>query len=238
MAIGTAETVNDYRACAGSRPGGRCNYGELMEFMRSARERTPWTDANHAVYKDNGRLNEVETAKKCYQKYQERGRFMNFPANKAMKGNVWEWNDYIMKLGDRVNFVHQKKNHLAPEGVFEEFDRVRDDINKARAGDHGDHLIEAARGRMRMPVYTKSLGNNPATNEQWRTVDWAETANKGRAAGFDAAAEIRTFLNGFYRNPTPTADDNAAARHFHVFRSYKYTNDRAVSCGGRGMQKV
>jgi hypothetical protein len=84
-------------------------------------------------------------------------------------------------------------------------------------------------------IYTHDLGKNPATGEAWSTVNWAETANKKRLEGMnDIGTRIRNFLNEFYRG----ANSRSAAQHFQVFKSYKYQNDRAVSCGRRGMQQL
>jgi hypothetical protein len=115
--------------------------------------------------------------------------------------------------------------------LFKDFDNTRDNINIARAGDHGPFLIEEANERVG-GIYTQDLGRNPATNENWMTVDWAKTANMARLNGDNViAGRIRAFLDVFYGG-------GAARQHYMVFRSYKYTNNRAVSCGRRGMQHV
>lgn len=144
-----------------------------------------------------------------------------------------DWSPYESNPnGCKVDFIYRKQNSNKNHMLFEQFDNTRDKINIARTGDHGDHLIEEAREHMKGVVYTKSIGKNPATNEDWRTVDWAETARRGRANGDNVAANIRDFRRAFY------GPGSAALHHLQVIRSYKYTNDRAVSCGRRGMQRV
>jgi hypothetical protein len=69
---------NDYIECTGSRPGGRCTFDELQDFMRPANERQAWAAGANGA---NGRIDPVRTAVNCYNRYQARGGVVpNFPA--------------------------------------------------------------------------------------------------------------------------------------------------------------
>lgn len=102
-----------------------------------------------------------------------------------------------------------------------------------RAGDHGIHLVPAARASDVNNIVVQDLGINRATGERMETVDWAKTANQARANGdHDVTNRIQTFNKNFYH--TPGDDESRRARqHLQVFRSYKYIEDRARSCGRR-----
>ncbi|KAF2730200.1 hypothetical protein EJ04DRAFT_555577 [Polyplosphaeria fusca] len=216
---------DDWSECKGSRTDGRCTFDELMHFMEPGNKANTW---NAGVYQPNGRIDAEKTAVKCYQRYQARkSPVKNFPPWKAIKGNVHEFNDYIRKVSDRVDFVYRKQIDSSNNDLFKDFDGTRDKINKARAGDHGKHLIDAARKAVGL-IYVQDLGKDPTTGEDMETVDWAKTAQNGDK---DIRSRIRNFLNGFYSN-------KAAREHLAVFKSYKYGNDRAVTCGRRGMQHI
>lgn len=176
------------------------------------------------------RLDGERTAVRCYEIYKSRQTNPhNFAPYKAMKGNTWEYNDYIQKLSNKVNDAYRKKQNDGNRHLWEDFDSTRERIDVARAGDHGPYLIAAAQKNLGgiNSIYVQSLGNHPAEPEvHWTTVNWAETADRARAIGVDDVhGRIRDFLNGFYRE-----DSDAARQHLQVFRSYKRVHDRTVSC--------
>lgn len=221
-----------YEACRGSRPDRRCTFDELMVHLGRAPQPRGWSATDPAT----GRLDTRQTAVNCYNIFQGRGRPVpNFPAYKAMKGNVWEYNDYILKLSTKVNDAFMKKKTDVNRYLWEDFDDTREKINVARAGDHGPHLIPAARANLNgITIHTQNLGNNPATGALWETVDWARTANDARANGVaDAQTRIRDFLDDFYRGTANTQSARQARQHFQVFRTYKRVQDRTISCRKR-----
>ncbi|USP75517.1 hypothetical protein yc1106_02791 [Curvularia clavata] len=220
---------NQYETCTGSRPNNRCTFDELQDFMKPKKEKSSW--AGTAVYQSNGKIDMEKTAVKCYQRYIGR-KMPNFPAYKAMSGNVHEYNDYLRKLGNRVDYVFRQQTDNSNRPLFDDFDGTRDEINKVRAGDHGIHLVPAAKASNVNNVVVKDLGKNPATGETMEAVDWAKTANNARANGDNGVtARISAFTNSFYH--APGKDAASARQHLQVFRSYKYMEDRAKKCGRR-----
>jgi hypothetical protein len=165
-----------------------------------------------------------------------------------MKGDVWEFNDYIRKVGDRVsvsiltklyhglniclqvNFIYRKQSSSANNVYFEEFDDNRERISVARTGDHGGELLkEVNKGTTGLgaSVYSKAVGRDPTNGNTWQTVDWPETIRRLKANGYkDAEDRVRRWLQNFYRR-------TIARQHIVVFRSYKYVANRAKTCGRR-----
>jgi len=215
----------DWTPCKGRQAGGRCSFDELMFWLGKAPSRDGWADPS------TGRLNIEDTAKKCVSKFTSQpggGRAVpNPPPQKVMK-NTWEYNDYITKIGQKVNDAWKDKKTDANKYLWEDFDSTREKITVARAGDHGPFLIAGANAKLgaTMTIHTQDLGINPATGEKWETVDWKETANQARASGVaDAHTRIKNFLNDWYRG----SNTNAKA-HYQVIKSYKRVADRTASC--------
>ena len=101
-----------------------------------------------------------------------------------------------------------------------------------RAGDHGNHLVDAAKASNVNNIVVKDFGTSKATSEKMEAVDWAKTANNARAKGDnDVTARIRAFANNFYHAAGKEAA--SARQHLQVFRSCKYMEDRAKKCGRR-----
>lgn len=147
-------------------------------------------------------------------------------------GNVHEYNDYVLRLANKINDTYRRKKTAANAHLWADFDGTRDKINDARTADHVGFLLLAAanpNGRLGMGVYVKDLGRNPATGEAWMAADWAETAKRAAAEGVtDPKGKIRNFLDWFYRG---TDDRNREARkHHRVLRTYKRVYDRTISC--------
>ncbi|EOA86489.1 uncharacterized protein SETTUDRAFT_30824 [Exserohilum turcica Et28A] len=156
-----------------------------------------------------------------------------------MSGNVHKYNDYLKKLGNRlpterfkVDFVFRQQTGDTSRHLFDDFDGTRDEINKVRAGDHGNHLVDAAKASNVNNIVVKDFGTSKATSEKMEAVDWAKTANNARAKGDnDVTARIRAFANNFYHAAGKEAA--SARQHLQVFRSCKYMEDRAKKCGRR-----
>ncbi|CAG5149964.1 uncharacterized protein ALTATR162_LOCUS2503 [Alternaria atra] len=149
-----------------------------------------------------------------------------------MSGNVHEYNDYLRKLGNRVDYVFRQQTGDTNRHLFDDFDGTRDEINRVRAGDHGIHLVPAAKASSVNNIVVKDLGTNKATGDQMESVDWAKTANEARSRGDnDVTNRIRAFTNSFYHAAGPGSA--SARQHLQVFRSYKYMEDRAKKCGRR-----
>lgn len=143
-----------------------------------------------------------------------------------MKGNVHEYNDYIIKLSDKVNKAYAEHGTDTNRYLWNDFDDTRGKINVARVGDHGPFLLANARANAGLTIYEQSLGHHPATGQEWKSVDWAKTANEARAARVDdVQGKIKTYLDSFYRGT-----NRGASEHHVVLRSYKRMYDRAMSC--------
>jgi hypothetical protein len=82
-------------------------------------------------------------------------------------GNVWVFNDYIIKLSTKVNDVFWKKKTDATRYLWEDFDGTRERIDVARTGDHGPHLIDAARRDLGGITIHTELGQQSGN---WRRV--------------------------------------------------------------------
>lgn len=219
-----------------ARDGGRCNFDELMFHLGKAPQRTGWS-----IHDKTGRLDAERTAANCYKIFAGQPGMKpgnpvpNYQPYTAMK-NVWEYNDYILKISQKVNDAWQTKKNDYNKHLWENFDSTREKISVARAGDHGPYLINAARTSLggTMTIRTQNLGSNPTTGDSWKTVDWKETAKEAKAKGVaDADTRIRDFLNDWYRGTQNDDDHRNARSHHQVIRSYKRVADRTLSCRKR-----
>ncbi|KAK3296433.1 uncharacterized protein B0H64DRAFT_374518 [Chaetomium fimeti] len=119
-------------------------------------------------------------------------------------------------------------------GALAKNDRVGEFDLVIRADIHGIILIKNANPRLgrEMTVYKQDLGKNPATGDEWYTVDWGETAKQAEASGVPRAKrKIKDFISKFYG-----ADDTeakAAREHYQVIKSYKRVADTSVKCRAR-----
>ncbi|KAI2471449.1 hypothetical protein F4781DRAFT_111731 [Annulohypoxylon bovei var. microspora] len=225
------KTCNKWNACAPKRNSGRtrCNFDELMVFLGKAPTQTGWT-----VNDSDGKLDPVETAKKCYTLFTthpgKNPKVPNFPPYVAVK-DTWEFNDYIKRVTDTVNNTYKNKGGSDNRGLWDRYDTTLAKVSEARSGDHGPYLIEAAKAKLgsKMDIQIQKLGpdgKNPATGEAWETVDWRETVSQAKAKGVpDVDKEIRGFLDDFYGANKKTARD-----HLEVIRSYKRATDRNLKC--------
>ncbi|KAH6627471.1 hypothetical protein F5144DRAFT_603732 [Chaetomium tenue] len=122
-----------------------------------------------------------------------------------MVGDTHEWNDYVTKLGEKVNDTCKTKKTKDNEHLWEAFDSTSE---KTLGGT--------------MTIYQQDLGKNPVTGEMWKTVDWKETAVKAKAKGvMDAEKKIQDFLSLFYLG-------ELARKHYQVIHSYEQVADASV----------
>ncbi|KAF2119737.1 hypothetical protein BDV96DRAFT_352002 [Lophiotrema nucula] len=222
---------NDYEACRGTRPNNRCTFDELCFFLGKAPQRRGWS----AIDPVTNRLDVRQSAINCYNLHNG-GRIYNFPPFKAMKGNVYEYNDYILRLSNKVNEAYWTKKTNTNRYLWDDWDSTLSRIVEARAGDHGEYLIAAARGNLGggIQIHIQNMGNNPTTGARWETVDWAATVQNAQPVDPQAnvPSYVRAFLDNFYHGPDGDDDDgnDAAREHHQVNRSYKRVTDRTVSC--------
>ncbi|KAF1979458.1 hypothetical protein BU23DRAFT_548686 [Bimuria novae-zelandiae CBS 107.79] len=115
----------------------RCNYGEFIYSLGNAPNQKDW-----GVFWDDGSINVEATAKRCYEKYPK--AVPNFRPHAAMKGDVYEWNDYLKTMGEHVDKTYRDLPEDKRTDVnldrFRYFDEVLDDIITARVRDHGPYL--------------------------------------------------------------------------------------------------
>lgn len=119
----------------------------------------------------------------------------------------------------------------ANKSLWDDWDSTKEFIDRARAGDHGPHLIKGANTGLgaSMAVHTQDLGNNPFNGDKWETVDWAKTANEAKTAGVpDVDGKINGFLADWYRGNDQKF--KSAREHYQVFKSYKRVSDMKTSC--------
>ena len=222
-----------YQACRPARGANRrCTYAELMIHLGRTPSRSTdgWSVDNQAT----GRLDVQQTAIATFNKFWI-GRGVTPPDFRpyvAMKGDIYEYNDYIHHLNKVVTdaYVEHKTNDNVH--LWNDFDGTRDQINIARTGDHGRHLIEAARASPHfggMTLVTQNVGTHPVTGAAWETIDWAQTAKQARDDGItDGRTRIQDFREEFYR------PDRSPRKHLMVIKSYKRAKDAANRCRRNG----
>ena len=92
------QCVGQWVACAGSNPGGRCNYDEFVRPIGKLPNEKNW-----AVYQAGGsRLDAGATAKRCVYMYKTKGQgkgqiVPNFPPFQVMKNMNHVFSDFIKK---------------------------------------------------------------------------------------------------------------------------------------------
>ncbi|KAI0882846.1 uncharacterized protein GGS22DRAFT_168931 [Annulohypoxylon maeteangense] len=225
------KSCTQWNACKPKKNSGRtrCNFDDLMVFLGKAPTTTGWS-----VNDSSGKLDPEGTAKQCYKLFTsapgKNPKVPNFPPHVAVK-DAWEFNDYIKRVGDTVNKTYKNKGNSDNRNLFDSFDTTTEKVSESRAGDHGPHLIDAARTQLggAMDIKTESVGggSNPATGETWETVDWRETAAQAKAKGVpDVDKKIQGFLKGFYG----VGGNSQARSHRVVIQSYKRVADRSQSC--------
>ncbi|PKX89207.1 uncharacterized protein P174DRAFT_335142, partial [Aspergillus novofumigatus IBT 16806] len=194
---------NEWVACRG-KGGGRCNFNELMASLGKSRP-TDKLVGPPTADQSTARPDIQETAKTLYTHYTTppNKRVTNFPPYKAMKGASGDFNAYTLKLGELVNNMRHRTD--ANKYMWEGFDKTLEQINIARAGDHGPFLIEAAKRKLGTPnnmdIKLMNLGDNPISNPttQWETVDWKATAEAAKTKGIENVDKlIRDFRTNWY----------------------------------------
>ncbi|KAF2003787.1 hypothetical protein P154DRAFT_532143 [Amniculicola lignicola CBS 123094] len=219
----------------------RCTYEQLMNHMKTGRDPPNWTPADKVM--NNGRIDARGTAIKCVDRYRNRPRGVvrNFPAWQVMNAeskkvpgeNVHDFNEYTEMLGDKINDISDRIRSDSNRHLFDDMDATRNQIDIARAGDHGPFLVQAAQSRMTgTTIRTKDLGPDPVGNTNWQTVDWPRTIRDARAAGnVNINRDVKSFLSNFYRGTNLV--DGPARKHYQMFRAYRIVGDKAFSCRGR-----
>lgn len=139
-----------YQPCRSARKGAtRCNYDELIVHLGKAHVRKGWS-----VLDGDGKLDVDKTALATFKLYESRPKppsaplVPNFPPFVAMAGDTHEWNDYITKLGQKVNDTFKTKKTKDNEHLWQAFDSTSDKVRIARAADHGPHLYKAAHDKL------------------------------------------------------------------------------------------
>ena len=210
--------------CKG-RSGGRCNFNELMASVGKSRPSDELVDGPD----QNTKTPDVEgTAIKLYNKYTGGGggnKVANYPPHRVMKGGTDKFLPYIQRLGGIVNEAAAKKDDNN-KALFEGFDDAVSKLNIARAGDHGPHLVSAARNDLgsKMDIVVENLGKNPATGQIWETVNWEATEDgAGKKGVEDHTGEIERFKARFYSR-------NSAREHLEVMRAFEIVGNEAKTC--------
>jgi hypothetical protein len=223
-----------YQACRPPRGANRrCTYAELMYHLGKAPSASldGWSVTDPAT----GRLDIQQTAIATYNKYMtNRDTIPDFPPHSAMKGDVYEYNDYIRRLNKVVTDAYVMHKTDANVHLWDDFDATRDQINTARTASHGKPwLIDAARASTHlagMTVVTQNIGTDPITGNAWETVDWAQTAKQARDDGItDVGKKIKDFRAEFYNAPS-----GSPREHLMVIKSYKRAKDAANRCRRTG----
>jgi hypothetical protein len=216
-----------YQRCRGQAPSERCNFHELMVHIGDPPAGTSSnTDANDPD--PNRRLSAEQVATDTYQKLRTVGRVPDFRAQDAMNGDVHEFNEFLVKMSEVVNKAYGNFKNYGNGYLWDDFDSTMRKVLVARKGDHGRHLIEAAKQSeflSDMTIQTQGLGVNPTNRKAWKTVDWEVTANRARANGIaDAQTRIQQFTDDFYSG-------GSSKRHREVLDIYEKMQDEAVGCG-------
>lgn len=219
-------------------PGGRCNFNQLMIGMgygADGNARLVPGDNQNALSFDN------EKAAVNYYSYVQgvgAGRVMNYSPYRIMKGTNNDYLAFIEELGDLVQTAANTKKTPQNEWMFKEFRKALDQVNIARAGDHGPHALKEARSKLGSQfVKSNKVGYNPAlkpeysnvqwwedSREVWSEVDWDTTQKDLKGANPTLAATVPDVRERFY-------DTNDQARsHMTVMTGFKEMDAKIKPC--------
>ncbi|RII07038.1 hypothetical protein CUC08_Gglean008006 [Alternaria sp. MG1] len=167
----------------------------------------------------------------------KKAKVYNFEAQLAVKG-TWEWNQCIQRVGQVVDGIYKANPGMSADQkkLFERFDAAGELVVKARAGDHGKFLVDAAEKSDKLKeieIKKQNLGTNPVDGQAFETADWAETIEGAYNAGVsNPIVKVGDFISGFYAKPKD-GKKSSAREHLAVIKSYKRVQDSAVACGRR-----
>ncbi|KAH7113108.1 hypothetical protein B0J13DRAFT_461011 [Dactylonectria estremocensis] len=197
----------------------RCNFNELMVHLGKLNTDKPvlvdGSDQNTRTPKIQ------ETAMNFVTK--EKKAILNFPSYKAMKGADGDFNKYNIHLAEVVALALKHKT-TANADLFDGFASSMKQAKVAQAGEHGAHLINAAKVELgtpnKMEIKTMDLGVNPVDGRNWYTVDWQATVKDAQDKGIKNAQDlVKAWQKKWYR-PNPSGRPSAGMEHRVVLRTY------------------
>ncbi|KAJ4416953.1 hypothetical protein N0V85_002070 [Neurospora sp. IMI 360204] len=207
--------------CVGA--GGRCSFDELMDFIQPSdaapaapqdlnNPEAPRPQTQWAVYDANKEIDIKATAKNIYKI--NKGRDADVPGHQKLKGAGESYPDFVKKLSQTVDDTY-KAHDDADKDLWKQFDDLREEIRVARVGDHGKHLLEAAKKKLgsKYELVKERLGRNPATKKAWDTLDLEATVAKNTKVdekGVSNADVVRKDLEDFPPPSLPPCHSSGA----------------------------
>ncbi|WPJ65553.1 hypothetical protein SMAC4_13945 [Sordaria macrospora] len=246
----TPACTEEWIPCVGSRPNNRCDFDEFMDFLQQDTSTAPQDPNNPAAPKpqtkwgvfQGDKLDVRETAKNIFTLNKRRSA-PEVPPHQMMKSSAVGYPDFVKRVSETVDDAYKKHGSARGPLLWQEFDEIREDIKKARVGDHGPHLVKAARADEKLKAYQleiQDLGKNPANeNYEWYTLDQEATIakntrvdEKGNSNADVVRKDLKDFHDRYYalRNgKKPTSE----SRHLNFINAYKDSAKASASCRGK-----
>lgn len=224
-----------WKACDGSLAGGRCTFDDFMSKI----EKDPPNPRQWPVHNAENELDVKATALNCLKAYRAAGkRVSNIYGFKVMKGGTNDYSVAVKELGRRVDNRWKALDATAKAAnkpAFTAFDETVDEIIRARRGDHGVRMFDAAKATLEhddnVTIKFEDLGLNPDPDEtdpkkkEWKEVKWPETLHTAIEHGIEDATKV---VKGWVRNYNDK--DPLASTHRNMIKSFKGIVDGRKLC--------
>lgn len=224
-----------WKACDGSLAGGRCTFDDFMSKM----ENNPPNPRQWPVYNARNELDVKATALNCLKAYRAAGKPVpNIYDFKVMKGGTNNYRVAVRELGRRVDNRWKALDATAKAAnkpAFTAFDGTVDEIIRARRGDPGVRMFDAAKATLEhddnVTIKFEDLGLNPDPDEtdpkkkEWKEVKWPETLHTAIEHGIEDATNV---VKGWVRNYN--YNDPLASSHRSMIKSFKGIVDGRNLC--------
>lgn len=217
---------NQWKACAGSLAGNRCTFDELMsQISPSAPNPRQWP-----VHNAKGELDSKATALNCLKEHRAAKEFIrDVVPFKLMKGGGVDYRVAVKDLGNRIDKRWKALDATAKEAnkpAFTAFDNSIDEIIRARRGDTGTRMYEAAKATLEhndnVTLIFEELGPNPDPNEtdptkkDWKEIQWPATRQGAIDDGIvDGKTKVDDWLYNYNKN------DRFVSTHRSMMKSFK-----------------
>ncbi|GFP60556.1 hypothetical protein TASIC1_0021000300 [Trichoderma asperellum] len=225
--------AGQWRACNGDLEGGRCTF---EQFMKQIHPDTP-NPQQWPVYEDDPKakpgakpkLDVKETALNCLKAHRAANEdIVDIAPYRVMKGGGKGYGAAVKELGRRVDSRWQALTAVAKienRPAFTVFDNAVDEIIRARRGDTGKRMYDAAMQLEQdenVTIKAEDLGPNPDPDEtdpakkEWKEVNWPETTNLAVEHGIeDAENKLRQWVRTYIFN------DPSATTHRNMMKKFK-----------------
>ncbi|KAM0469617.1 hypothetical protein ACHAPX_010396 [Trichoderma viride] len=217
---------NQWKACEGDLEGNRCSFENFMsQINQNSPNPRQWPE-----YTSENKLDAKATALNCLKAYKATGRpIPDITPFKIMKGGTSDYRAAVQELGRRVDNRWKAFDAVAKEAnkpAFTAFDATVDEIIRARRGDTGVLMYEAAKKTLEhddnVTLKVEDLGTNPdpdetdPTKKEWKEVKWPETLSTAIEDGIpDAEKTVEGWVRSYIGN------DPSSTPHRSMMKSFK-----------------